>query len=85
MYLVVNWHRGLYMLLAFSALKYPCVPGSELASRSVHAVGFQYLEVPMLLYSPHFVEADRMGMYPGANWYQGLYILLDFNTLKYPC
>ena len=73
------------MLLAFSTLKYPCVPGIKLVSRSVHAVGFQYLEVPMLPYSPHSVEADHMGVYPGMNWYQGLYMLLDFNTLKYPC
>ena len=60
-YPVVNWYQGLYMLLAFSTLKYPCycivlillkqtaVHGSKMVSRSVHSVEFQYLEVPMLV------------------------------------
>ena len=67
------------MLLAFSTLKYPCVPGIKLVSRSVHAVGFQYLEVPRFAYSPLSVEAGCMGVYQGANWYRGLYILLGFS------
>ena len=38
----------------------------------------------MLAYSPLSVEAGRMGMYPAANWYQGLHVLLAFSTSEYP-